>query len=59
MVFYLIELDLGSEAFLITILWSLSIFAGGILCGFANKQLNKLFFVFELIASAIAFFLLK
>ena len=58
MVFYLITLDLGSEAVLVTILWSASVFVGGIACAIINKQLRKIFFVFELVASTIAFILL-
>ncbi len=46
MVFYLISLDLGSEAVLVTLLWSVSVFTGGILCGLINRRLSKLFFVF-------------
>lgn len=46
MVFYLITLDLGSEAVLVTLLWSASVFVGGILCAIINKKLRKIFFVF-------------
>ena len=46
MVYYLISLDMGSEAVLVTILWSVSVFIGGISCGFINRNLSKLFFVF-------------
>lgn len=46
MVYYLISLDMGSEAVLVTLMWSISVFVGGILCGIINRQLKKIFFVF-------------
>ena len=45
MVYYLLELNLGSEAFLITISWSTSVFTGGLACGLVNKSYNLLIFI--------------
>ena len=45
LVYYLLMLDMGSEAVVMTILWSASIFIGGIVCGILNKSFNKLVFV--------------
>ncbi len=59
LVYYLISLGLGSEAVLITILWSFSVFFGGIICGLINKRMRKIFFVFELIGATVAFVLLE
>jgi hypothetical protein len=59
MVYYLISLDMGSEAVLVTLLWSVSVFAGGIFCGFVNRRLSKFFFVFELVAATIVFIFLE
>jgi hypothetical protein len=59
MVYYLISLDMGEEAVLVTLLWSISVFVGGLLCGLVNRQLSKLFFVFELVAATVAFLLLE
>jgi hypothetical protein len=36
-----------------------SVFIGGIACGLINKQLNKIFFVFELVFATVAFILLE
>ncbi len=59
LVYYLISLGLGSEAVLVTILWSFSVFIGGIICGIINKKMRKIFFVFELIGATVAFILLE
>lgn len=59
MVYYLISLDMGSEAVVVTLLWSVSVFFGGILCGLINPNLKKIFFVFELVAATVAFLLLE
>lgn len=45
LVYYLLMLDMGSEAVIVTIFWSVSIFVGGLVCGLLNKKLNKLVFV--------------
>jgi len=44
MVFYLLSIDLGTEAIIITILWSVGIILGGIICGYMNKNLSYIFF---------------
>jgi len=59
MVYYLISLEMGEEAVLVTILWSAGVFIGGLLCAFINRQLSKIFFVFELVASTVVFLLLE
>lgn len=59
MVYYLISLEMGSEALLVTILWSVAVFLGGIICGIINKKLKRIFFVFELISASVAFILLE
>lgn len=45
LVYYLLMLDMGSEAVIMTIFWSLSIFVGGLVCGLINKKFNKLIFI--------------
>ena len=58
MVYYLISLGLGAEAVIITILWSIGIILGGLICGFLNKNLSYLFFACELLGTAICFIIL-
>jgi hypothetical protein len=59
LIYYLISLDLGAEAALITLLWSVSVFVGGIISGVLNKNLVKLFFVSQLFITAVGFILLE
>lgn len=59
LIYYLISLDLGSEAALITLLWSIGAFVGGIISGVLNKNLVKLFFVSQLFITAVGFILLE
>lgn len=59
MVYYLVSVDLGASAVLITILWSVSVFIGGLFCGYINKKLTNMFFIFELFAAALAFIFIE
>ena len=59
LVYYLMNLDLGSDAIFMTILWSVSVFVGGIASAIINKKYNKIHFIFQLLVSAICFFFLE
>ena len=59
LVYYLLELDLGSDAVLMTIIWSASVFSGGITSAYFNKTYNKTVFIIQLLISAVAFFFLE
>lgn len=59
LVYYLLMIGMGSEAVLMTVIWSVSVFVGGTVCGLINKQFNKLVFIGELSISAICFILLE
>ena len=59
LVYYLLELDLGPDAILMTILWSAAVFSGGITSAYFNKKYSKDIFIFQLLISAGAFFFLE
>lgn len=59
MVFYLVLIGIEKQAIIITILWTVSIFFGGLIHGKSNKKLNKKWFVAVLFISAGLFLLLE
>ncbi len=59
LVYYLLSIDLGAQSILITILWSGSIFAGGISSALFNKTYSKSIFIVQLLLSLICFIFLE
>jgi hypothetical protein len=59
LIYYLLDLDLGSEAVLMTILWSASVFAGGMASAVFNRNYDKAVFVLQLIVSFFCFIFLE
>ena len=59
LVYYLMNLGLGSDAIFMTILWSASVFTGGIVSAVINKKYSKIHFILQLLVSAVGFFFLE
>lgn len=59
LVYYLISIGLGPQSILITILWSASIFAGGIVSAYFNKRYSKIIFIVQLLLSLVCFIFLE
>lgn len=58
LVYYLLQLDLGSISVLITLLWSVSVFLGGIVSAAYNKNYSKPIFLVQLFLTLVCFFFL-
>lgn len=59
LLFYLVEIDLASEAFSIVMMWAASVFIGGIICAIVNRSYRKEIFIAELFCAAVLFLFLK
>lgn len=59
LVFYLAMINMGKEARIIAILWSVSTFIGGILGAYLNPGFNKIIFIAALLGSSIMFIFME
>jgi hypothetical protein len=59
LVFYLMRLGLGSDAIFMSIMWSASVFMGGIASAILNKKYNKIHFILQLLVASVCFLFLE